>query len=195
MKKLSTILIFLGLTLIIFVAYTKIQTYMEQKKLVEEFNALTFPKETEQQAKAAKSKTKNGEIIGILKIPKIHLKTPVVEGATQDDIRYAVGHLPSSSSVDDLGGDNQNFAIAGHRSYTYGQFFNRLDELKKGNKIILNTKERKYTYKVFKKKIIKPTDVEVVKPIKGKSAITLITCHPKNSNKQRLVIFAELAVD
>lgn len=195
MKKLSSILIFLGLALIIFVAYTKIQTYMEQKKLVEELNALTFPKETEQQAKAAKSKPKDGEAIGILKISKIDLKTPVVEGATQDDIRYAVGHLPSSGSVDDLGKDNQNFAIAGHRSYTYGQFFNRLDELKKGNKIILNTKERKFTYKVFKKKIIKPTDVEVVKPIKGKSIITLITCHPKNSNKQRLVIFAELAAD
>ncbi len=195
MKKLSSILIFLGLALIIFVAYTKIQTYMEQKKLVEEFNALTFPKETEQQGKAAKSKPKDGETIGILKISKLHLKTPVVEGATQDDIRYAVGHLPSSGSVDDLGKDNQNFAIAGHRSYTYGQFFNRLDELKKGNKIILNTKERKFTYKVFKKKIIKPTDVEVVKPIKGKSIITLITCHPKNSNKQRLVIFAELAAD
>lgn len=163
---------------------------MEQKKLTEEFTSLNFTEKTE--ASSKQQEPQNGDSIGMLAIPKIDLKTPIVEGATPENIKYAVGHLPSSGSLNELGKTNQNFAIAGHRSYTYGQFFNRLDELEKGNEIILTTKNKEYTYKIYQKKIVKPTDVDVIKPVKGKSTLTLITCHPKYSNKQRLIVFGEL---
>lgn len=190
MRNLGSILIVIGSTLFIFVAYAKMQTYVEQKKLTEEFTSLNFTEKTE--ASSKQQEPQNGDSIGMLEIPKIDLKTPIVEGATPENIKYAVGHLPSSSSLNELGKTDQNFAIAGHRSYTYGQFFNRLDELEKGNEIILTTKNKEYTYKIYQKKIVKPTDVDVIKPVTGKSILTLITCHPKYSNKQRLIVFGEL---
>lgn len=191
MRNIGSILIIMGSILFVFVAYAKMQTNVEQQKLAKEFTALTFATE-KTEASSAQPKPQNGDPIGMLIIPKIDLKTPIVEGAAPENIKYAVGHLPSSGTLNGLGKTDQNFAIAGHRSYTYGQFFNRLDELAKGNQIILTTKNKEYTYKIYDKKIVKPTDVEVIYPVKGKSIITLITCHPKHSNKQRLIVFAEL---
>lgn len=193
-RKLGSILILLGIVIVIYAGYTKIQTITQQNKLAEEFKSLNFTDEASEGTQNTSDQTplQNGDVIGMLEIPAIELESPVLEGASQENIKYAVGHLPSSSPVNTLGEKDHNFAIAGHRTYTYGQFFNRLDELKEGNEIILTTKEKKYTYKVFETKIVKPTDVDVIYPIKGKSVITLITCHPKNSNKKRLIVYGEL---
>jgi sortase A len=190
MKKIGNIFLFTGIVLLIFIVFVKGKTYYEQKKLIEEYSSLNF---TEKASDAQQvQQPKSGETIGILQIPKIDLKTPITEGAEPENIRYAVGHLPSSSSVYDLGKKDQNFAIAGHRSYTYGKFFNRLDELEKGDELTLFAQNKIFTYQVFDKKIVNPTDVEVIYPIKGKSMITLITCHPEYSDKQRLIVFADL---
>ncbi|WP_226911538.1 MULTISPECIES: sortase domain-containing protein [Anoxybacillaceae] len=51
------------------------------------------------------------------------------------------------------------------------------------------------TYKVFNKKIVKPTEIDVIYPIKNKSMVTLVTCHPKYSDKQRLIVFTELETE
>lgn len=193
-RKLGSILILLGIVIVIYAGYTKIQTITQQNKLADEFKSLNFTDEASEGTQNTSDQTplQNGDVIGMLEIPAIELESPVLEGASQENIKYAVGHLPSSSPVNTLGEKDHNFAIAGHRTYTYGQFFNRLDELKEGNEIILTTKDKKYTYKVFETKIVKPTDVDVIYPIKGKSVITLITCHPKNSNKKRLIVYGEL---
>ncbi|NUK29674.1 sortase [Parageobacillus sp. VR-IP] len=51
------------------------------------------------------------------------------------------------------------------------------------------------TYKVFNKKIVKPTEIDVIYPIKNKSMVTLVTCYPKYSDKQRLIVFTELETE
>ncbi|MGJ7919847.1 class D sortase [Neobacillus sp. LXY-4] len=191
MKKLGNLFFLIGVSLLLFIVYAKGKTYFEQKKLIEEYTSLSFTevstKENPQQVEQ-----NEGDAIGILQIPKIKLMTPIVEGASPENIRYAVGHLPSSSSINELAKKDKNFAIAGHRSYTYGEFFNRLNELNLGNKVIISTQNKVFTYKVFDKKIVAPSDIEVLNPIKGKSMITLITCHPEHSDKQRLIVFCEL---
>lgn len=178
--------------MLLFVVFTKVKTFYEQKKLVEEYTSLFF---SEQSSDEPEKPIKEGQVIGILKIPKINLETPIKEGARPEDIKYSVGHLPSSSSTYNLGKKNQNFVIAGHRSYTYGKFFNRLDELQKGDYIIINVQNKVLTYKVFNKKIVKPTETDIIYPIKNKSMVTLVTCHPKYSDKQRLIVFAELEAE
>lgn len=190
MKKLGNLFILTGIAVLIFIIYVKGKTYFEQKQLIEEYTSLSFT-ETASAEKSDKA-PKDGDTIGVLEIPKIGLKTPMTEGAGPEQIKFAVGHLPSSSSTYELGKTNKNFAIAGHRSYTYGQFFNRLDELDKNDKMTLYTQNKVFTYKVFDKKIVDPSNVEVIYPIEGKSMVTLITCHPERSDKQRLIVFCEL---
>jgi sortase A len=74
-----------------------------------------------------------------------------------------------------------NVYIAGHRIGFPGTASNLafydLEDLKKGDKIYLKDADgRKYTYKVFRKLVVPPTDLSVLNPIKGKNIVSLQTC-------------------
>jgi sortase A len=74
-----------------------------------------------------------------------------------------------------------NVYIAGHRIGFPGTrsdlAFYDLEELKKGDKVYVEDAEgRQYTYEVFKKLVVEPTDLSVLKPIKGKNIISLQSC-------------------
>jgi len=127
-------------------------------------------------------------IVGILKIPKIDLKVAVGEGIDMKTLKYAAGHFPDTPYP----GEEGNCSIAGHRSYTYNQFFNRLDEVDEGDKIIMQTKNGEFTYEVYKKFVVLPEDVSVLNDTEGEE-LTLITCTPVRSATHRLIIKAILA--
>ncbi|WP_436970579.1 class E sortase [Micromonospora avicenniae] len=134
----------------------------------------------------------HGKPIAGLFIPKLDKNWVVVEGVTQADIRYAPGHYPDSA----LPGQVGNFSVAGHRNRAT---FWRLDELRDGDAIVVESKTDWYIYKVAQTRIVKPTQVEVVAPVPGKPGekatrrmLTLTTCNPKFDNYQRLIIHAEL---
>ncbi|TCB93575.1 class E sortase [Micromonospora zingiberis] len=133
-----------------------------------------------------------GKPIAGLYIPKFDKEWVVVEGVTQKDIRYAPGHYPDSA----LPGQVGNFSVAGHRNRAT---FWRLDELRKGDPIIVQGRDEWYVYQVTDNLIVKPNQVEVVSPVPGrpgvkptKRMLTLTTCNPKFDNYERLIIHAEL---
>jgi len=87
--------------------------------------------------------------------------------------------------------------VAGHR---IKKIFWRLDELKPGDVIGVETKDYWYTYKVIGHEIVKPTAVQVVAPVPDKPGatptqklLTLTTCNPKFNNYERLIVHAQLA--
>ncbi|MEV6811457.1 class E sortase [Micromonospora sp. NPDC051296] len=134
----------------------------------------------------------HGKPIAGLYIPKLDKEWVVVEGVTQKDIRYAPGHYPDSAMPGEVG----NFSVAGHRNRAT---FWRLDELRKGDPILVEGRNEWYVYQVTDSLIVKPTQVEVVAPVPGrpgakatKRMLTLTTCNPKFDNYQRLIIHAEL---
>lgn len=127
-----------------------------------------------------------------LYIPKLDKHWVVVEGVTQQDIRYAPGHYPDSAMPGELG----NFSVAGHRNRAT---FWRLDELRPGDAIVVESKNQWYVYKVYQSRIVRPNQVEVVAPVPmrpgakpTKRLLTLTTCNPKFDNYQRLIVHAEL---
>ena len=128
--------------------------------------------------------------IARLYIPRLNKQWVVVEGVTQADIRYAPGHYPKSA----MPGQPGNFSVAGHRNRAT---FWDLDLLDKGMPIVVETKTTWYVYKVVLKRVVLPTQVEVVsaKPPQVKSRdgklLTLTTCNPKLDNYQRLIIHAD----
>ncbi len=128
-----------------------------------------------------------GEPIGRMTIPKIGVNTVLVEGVGRGDLREGPGHWPETS----LPGMGGNFVVSGHRT-TYGGPFFKLDKLNLGDEIRLILPYAAATYRVTKKMIVLPTQTEVVAQ-RGREEISLATCHPIYSAKQRLVIQAELA--
>ncbi|MFC5543417.1 MAG: class D sortase [Bacilli bacterium] len=190
-RKIGNLLLLIGLAILAFVAFTKIKIYYEQHKLEKEFSSIEFATSEDDLGNTEPTSFNDGDMIGKLTIPKIDLTTPIVEGASQKNMESAVGHLTNSSPLSSLGDKNSNFAIAGHRTATFGKFFNRLDELEKGDEFIIETKTKKYTFNVINSQIVKPTAVEVILPVEDQSLVTLITCHPIYSNKYRLIITGE----
>ena len=89
-----------------------------------------------------------------------------------------------------------NVYIAGHRIGFPGtnsdMAFYDLEDLRKGDTFYLTDSEgRRYNYKVFKKLIVPPTDLSVLKRIEGKNIVSLQTCTlPDYTN--RVVYQAEL---
>jgi len=74
-----------------------------------------------------------------------------------------------------------NVYIAGHRIGFPGTdsnlAFYDLEDLKKGDKVYLEDAEgREYTYQVFRKLVVEPTNLSVLRPIKGKNIVSLQTC-------------------
>jgi sortase A len=110
----------------------------------------------------------------------------VVEGVSVADLKNGAGHMPSTP----LPGQPGNSVISGHRT-TYGAPFHELDELVAGDRIEIETAIGVHVYEVRRTEIVRPRDVWVTEPRDG-AWLTLTTCHPKFSARQRLVVFAEL---
>jgi sortase A len=77
--------------------------------------------------------------------------------------------------------ETANVYIAGHRVGFPGtnsdMAFYDLEDLANGDEIYVEDAEgRKYTYVVFNKKIVEPTDLSVLKRVEGKNILTLQTC-------------------
>ncbi len=89
-----------------------------------------------------------------------------------------------------LPGMTGNSVISGHRT-TYGAPFHELDDLSPGDSIEVDTALGTHTYEVREVIIVQPTELWVTEPREG-AWLTLTTCHPKFSSRQRLIVFAEL---
>ena len=89
-----------------------------------------------------------------------------------------------------------NVYIAGHRVGYPGTKSNLvfwdLNKLQKGDEIFLTDSDgTRYTYKVFEKRIISPSEVDILQPVKGKNIVSLQTCTlPDYSH--RLIVRGEL---
>ena len=148
----------------------------------------TAPGETTTTTVAAPAPpTPTGDAVAILRIPKIGVEKAVVEGVSVDALKQGPGHYPTTP----MPGQPGNAAIAGHRT-TYGAPFYRTDELVPGDLIQVTTRQGEFTYEVREKKIVRPTQNEVLDPSE-ENLLTLTTCHPRFSAAQRLIIVAELA--
>ncbi|MES2971590.1 MAG: sortase [Patescibacteria group bacterium] len=134
-------------------------------------------------------------------IPKINVEIPVVytepsveENAVQKALEQGVLHYATTSNPGELG----NGAIFGHSSNNilnkgdYKFAFVLLKRLETGDTFIIQKDGKRYVYRVFAKKIVKPEDVSVLGDTQGKSAtFSLITCDPPGTSLNRLVVTGE----
>ena len=150
-------------------------------------------KETEMQTekKTASNKVHEkslGELVGVLSIPQIDIHAPVSYGATPSILDSGFGAIPSKYEP---GVQDGSYAIAGHQSHVFGQFFNRLDELQQGSRFDLETIDELQTYEVYEMRVVFPEEVEAIAEEPGISKLSLVTCYPQNSNKHRLIVMAK----
>ena len=197
-KHLDKILIISGLVLIAVAIGLRVYSKWQNDKMVAEFeeyvaelNNYQVPSpqpddiitEPSTEADEVPAPAIPDGILGVLKIPKIDLNVNVCEGTDSETLKYSVGHFTQTAQA----GQKGNFALIGHRSYTFGQHFNRLDELEAGDFVSILTPDGEFTYQITEKEVVLPTEMSVLNPT-DEATITLITCTPMRSGTHRLIV-------
>jgi len=128
----------------------------------------------------------NGALIGRLEIPRLNVRAVVREGAGEDTLDVALGHIPGTA----LPGQSGNAGIAGHRD----TLFRGLRKIAKDDLIEFQTPGGSYNYKVESTDIVKPNDVGVLAAGR-RPEMTLVTCYPfyyVGSAPDRFIVKARL---
>lgn len=173
----------LGALILLFVAYQLVGTNVVTNK---QQGVLAAELKTEWASQVVEDVPNLGEGVALIKIPKVGIDRVVVEGVGVDDLKKGPGHYPGTPLPGQLG----NMVISGHRT-TYGGPFNRLDELVVGDEILVYNSTGPFKYRVTENKIVSPTAVEVLDN-SSDARLTLTTCNPKFSARERLIIVAVL---
>ena len=183
-RMLSGFSIITAVVAIGMLAYPLYTNYMQdrlQSKLAIQLHS------AENKAAYESGHTPEGAALTRLVIPTLKVDTVVVEGTGASALRAGAGHYPNTP----LPGEDGNVAIAGHRT-TYGKPFANLDRMHVGEEIVLETPLGRHVYRVTKEPfVVSNTDFTVITQTPGKT-LTLTTCHPKGSARQRLIIRAEM---
>jgi sortase A len=184
-------LITLGILMALFVGYqlwgTNLVTAREQRTLKADFaEQLEAQPPASEPAADPPVEVTEGGALALLEIPALGAEYAVVEGVGVRALRKGPGHYPFTP----LPGHQGNAAIAGHRT-TYGAPFNRLDEVERGDELRVTTLEGRFRYRVIENRVVGRGDVQVLES-GDSNLLTLTTCHPEYSSRQRLVVTARL---
>ncbi|MEI7991141.1 MAG: sortase [Actinomycetota bacterium] len=131
-----------------------------------------------------------GDVIAIIAIPKVHKRVYAVAGVDTNDLKQGLGHYPKTPLPGQLG----NSAFAGHRT-TFGAPLFDIDKLSIGDEIVVDTiTNQRYVYLVSSSpRVVAATAGSVVETTdRTVATLTLTSCHPKYSAKERIVVVATL---
>jgi sortase A len=137
-------------------------------------------------AHALQRQAKAGSAVGRIRIPAISASFVVVKGAGTSELENGPG-IYSETNFPGVPGTT---AIAGHRT-TYLAPFRHIDQLHRGESILLEMPYARLVYKVIGLRVVLPTDVSVLDPV-GYSRLILSACTPLFSASHRLIVFARL---
>lgn len=202
LRGVGQTLITFGLVVLLFCVYeiyfTNVYTNKQQSRLGDDLRqswTLTAPTPKPGAKLVAVSL---GSGLAVLWVPRVGMvgksAKVVVEGVGTEDLKRGPGHYPGTA----LPGEVGNVVVSGHRT-TYGAPFNRFDELRVGDAVVLETRDTWFTYRVSGQQVVQPTAVEVTYAVPGdkdakptRKLLTMTTCNPKYSAKTRLIVSAEL---
>ncbi|SOC47866.1 sortase A [Blastococcus aggregatus] len=201
------LLVTAGMVLLLFVAYevyvTDFLTGQRQDELSTELREQWAAEPAD---RGSITQVELGDAFGVLRIPRLgeDYTRVILEGTEEKQLSQGPGHYVDSA----LPGEVGNVALAGHR-VGKGSPFLELDAMQAGDPIVVETRDSWFVYRVLGEDdpsgipgmhIVSPTAVEVVSPTPNAAVtaapsgayLTLTTCHPRYSARQRLIIHARL---
>ncbi|MDQ0352577.1 sortase A [Alkalibacillus filiformis] len=184
-KVIAVLFVLAGIAVIAYPSFQNQYYSAQEQGLVEEFQQLNTLFELHSSHKELPAREEGDDnsannpsdelttdAIGLIHIEKIDLTLPMLLGATDENLDVGAGVLGKDATF----GESGNTGIAAHRSRTSGRLFNRLDEVEKGDRIVIETHGGEYEYEVYNLLIVEPEDVSVLEEQGDDSIVTLITC-------------------
>lgn len=126
-----------------------------------------------------------------LVIPQMELDGVVHEGRYASTLKKGIWHRPKTSTPDQGG----NTVLVAHRfTYRSPSIFYHLDKLRTGDKFSLYWDGKEYIYQVRETRVVEPSAVQIENNTE-EPILTLYTCTPIWTAKQRLVVISDLVKD
>lgn len=132
-----------------------------------------------------------------IEIPKLGISAPIIlEIPAADTVAQLVNGVVQMQSTA-WPGEVGNAVLTGHSSDfpwspgNYKNIFALLDKLVVGDEITIPFREQKFVYRVSSSKVVKANDVSVLRK-SNTPILTLITCYPVGTTRNRLIITADL---
>lgn len=203
-KVIGFFLIIAGLPFIFYLQIEKFMYDREQQQLIESFEqlgTLDFIEEIEANNESAitvsnnkgesQSKETNEmltEARGMIQINSIDLEMVIFNSTTSYNLSKGVGMIEPKKEI----GLN-NIGLAAHRALTKGKQFNRLDEVREGDAINVQTQDRSFEFIVTRRFVVHKSDVSVLED-QEEPLVTLVTCTPlgRPNPPDRLIVQAVL---
>lgn len=142
------------------------------------------------------SKLLAGDAFAVLRVPRFgaDYARPIVQGTGHEVLDRGVGHYVGTAMPGEVG----NFATAGHR-VTYGKPYNRIAEMRNGDRAIVETQWGWFVYKATDRKIVLPSHGQAIEPVPEKpgvkptvASMVMTACHPQFSARERYVEYLVL---
>ncbi|MFI6683015.1 class E sortase [Streptomyces sp. NPDC050485] len=146
-----------------------------------------------------------GQGFAIMHIPKLDIVAPIAQGTSKAKVldKGMIGHYDESGLKTAMPSDKTgNFAVAAHRN-THGEPFRYINQLKPGDKVVVETQDAYYTYEITSAlPQTPPSNVSVLKPVPTGSGftgpgryLTLTTCTPEFTSTYRLIVWGKMVDD
>ena len=128
--------------------------------------------------------SREGDAVARLRIPRLGLKSVVVNGTDHNSLKRGPGRYLKSA----MPGEGELVYIAGHRT-TYGAPFARIDRLERGDKVFLELPYGTFEYVVTGHRIVTASKTSELKS-RGFEQLALQACHPRFFASERYIVYA-----
>jgi len=130
---------------------------------------------------------RTGAPIGRIRIHRIGLSSILVQST---DYWASLTKGPGHYTQTRFPGEGRTIGIAGHRT-TWSAPFRHIDDLRRGDTLVLDMPYGRFTYRVTSHRIVKNDDWSIIRDV-GYEQLVLSACHPIYSATHRYVVFARL---
>ncbi|WP_286669511.1 class C sortase [Thomasclavelia cocleata] len=125
-------------------------------------------------------------VMAYIKIPRIDVNLPIYHGTDSEHMLKGVGHLVGTSLP--VGGNDTHSVLSAHSGLSSADLFTNLADLDNGDLFYIYVLDEILAYEVDNIKVVKPTETDDLRIVKGEDYITLVTCTPFGINSHRLLV-------
>lgn len=188
LKKIAILVIVCGF---IIIGYSLTQIHHGKVQVAKALDQAVVKVQPKSQTIAAKAdptkfQPKVGDTIGVLEIPAIKAKIPIIEGSNASELAKGVGHYHTSA----LPGENNQIVLSGHRDTVFRKFY----KLRIGDTFTVKLPYGTFTYKSYKTDIVPKNDTTIIHSTAPKEELVLTTCYPFyyfGNAPKRFIVYAK----
>lgn len=184
MKVIIYLFILLGLGITGYAGYQILHSNIQAEQSLKEAKGVV--EEQEGQVDKTAFEAVDGEVVGLLSLPKIESELAIVEGTDPDELAKGVGHFKGSFYPEQGG----QIVLSGHRDTV----FKRVGELELGDELVMKMPYGETSYKIVNTKIVAADDTSIITLQDQEEELILTTCYPFGyigDAPERYIIYAK----